>query len=294
MWTIDTDGVLRISGTGAMDDYTAYGYSSAVLADYFTYRSSIKSIVVEEGITHIGEYAMQYLSTATSVSIPSTVTSIGKGAFWTCSKITTVTVPETVETLGTGVFQECYALTSASLPSHLTEIPGGTFYGCRALTSVEIPSGVTSIGPQAFASTALTSVTLPSGLQAIKGSAFVATNLTEVVSPASVTSIGMSAFSSCDSLTAVYFYGDLPESGGSVFTTNGMTIYYLPGTAGWTTANVTGIFIDSIYTYTLKEWGASSGTCGTNVNWTLDSKGVLTISGSGAMTDFSRSERAHV
>src|ERR1035441_3601171 len=58
--------------------------------------------------------------------------------------------------------------------------------------------------------------------------------LTNVTIGNSVTSIGNSAFDYCTSLTGVYFNGNAPSLGLSVFTAdNNATVYYLPGTSGW-------------------------------------------------------------
>lgn len=288
-WSLDSDGVLTISGTGAMGDYDVKESTDSVKPEYYTYRSDIKSIVIEEGVTGIGKYAFQYLSSATSVTFPSTLTTIRAGAFYTCAGLTEVVIPEHVTTLEDGgIFQDCYALKSVTLPSTMTGIPGGLFYGCRELTYVDIPDGVTSIGVNAFAGTALTSVQLPAGLTEIKRDAFEYADITEIVIPASVTSIGEEAFASCESLTDVYFYGDIP-AGQYVFSTDTVTIHYLSGMEGWTEEKVKTL-AGSDATITLKEWMTSSGTCGTGVNWVLNANGVLTISGSGKMADYQSSE----
>ena len=77
-WTLSDDGVLTISGTGAMTNY--YGYGDFALWYYTS--SSIKSVVIEDGITRIGDFAFYECSSLTSVTIPNSVTSIGDYAFW--------------------------------------------------------------------------------------------------------------------------------------------------------------------------------------------------------------------
>ena len=82
-WTLDDEGTLTISGTGAMSDY------SIAEAPWNNYRSSIQEIVISDGVTSIGDYAFYYCS-ADSVSIPESVTSIGSYAFTWCENLNNV------------------------------------------------------------------------------------------------------------------------------------------------------------------------------------------------------------
>ena len=75
LWDIDSNGVLNITGTGAMDDYSAGG------APWADRASEITAIVVAEGITHIGAYAFDNCTNAASVSLPISLESVGEGAF---------------------------------------------------------------------------------------------------------------------------------------------------------------------------------------------------------------------
>ena len=94
----------------------------------------------------------------------------------------------------------------------VTNIGGFAFNNCSALKGIGIPDGVTSIGNSAFAASGLSSVTIP----------------------ASVATIGTNAFSDCASLGGVYFLGNAPSVDTTAFSgDNNATIYYLPGTTGW-------------------------------------------------------------
>ena len=73
-WTLD-NGVLTISGTGDMYDYGMMEHDS--YAPWYNRRSEITSIIIESGITIIGEDAFYECSALTSVTIPSGITSIG-------------------------------------------------------------------------------------------------------------------------------------------------------------------------------------------------------------------------
>ena len=78
-YTLDTDGVLRISGTGDM-----YDYSSSTTIPWYSNRSYVKTVIIENGITSIGEDAFSFCANLTSVTIPDSVTIIGVYAFSNC------------------------------------------------------------------------------------------------------------------------------------------------------------------------------------------------------------------
>ena len=96
-------GEVVISGTGAMYDYE--GSSSPF------FKGSIKSVVIEDGVTSIGDWAFYYYRGLTSVTIPNSVTSISDWAFSYCSGLTSITIPNSVTSIGFGVFFDCNSLT---------------------------------------------------------------------------------------------------------------------------------------------------------------------------------------
>ena len=213
-WTLTADGTLTISGTGAMTDYT---YDSR--SPWYSCRTYIKRVVMQQGVTSIGDHAFWDCSGLTSVTIPDGVTSIGDSAFSGCVALTSVTIPEGVTSIGDYAFAYCVSLTSVTIPDGVTSIGDSAFSGCTALTSVTIPGSVTSIGGGAFSGcTSLTSVAIPSSVTEIGGSAFSGcTGLTSVTIPDSVTSIGDSVFSGCTALTAVTISDGVTAIGGSTF-----------------------------------------------------------------------------
>ena len=198
-WTLDSDGVLTISGTGAMKEYDPYK------APWYGSSSRVKSAVIAEGVTSIGGKAFLDCTSLTSVTIPDSVTSIGKQAFMYCTSLTGVTIPDSVTSIGSSAFSYCKSLTSVTIPNSVTSIGGQTFMGCSSLTSVTIPNSVTSIGGCAFMDcSSLTSVTIPNSVTSIGEYAFYnCSSLTSVTIPNSVTSIGEYAFYNCKSLTSV-------------------------------------------------------------------------------------------
>ena len=203
-WTLDSEGVLTISGSGNMYDYY-YNDDDLSNAPWYRIRSRVKSAVIAEGVTSIGKRAFTYCESLTSVTIPDSVTYIGDYAFDGCESLTSVTIPDGVTYIGDYAFDDCRSLTSVTIPDSVTSIGEQAFYDCTSLTSVTIPDGVTSIGRYAFKGcTSLTSVTIPDSVTSIGDDAFAGcTSLTSVTIPNSVTSIGDSAFQGCTSLTSV-------------------------------------------------------------------------------------------
>ena len=144
-WTLTADGTLTISGTGAMTDYT---YDSR--SPWYSCRTYIKRVVMQQGVTSIGDHAFWDCSGLTSVTIPDGVTSIGDSAFSGCAALTSVTIPEGVTSIGDSVFSGCTALTAVTISDGVTAIGGSTFSNCIRLAKVTIPKSVTSIGKNAF------------------------------------------------------------------------------------------------------------------------------------------------
>ena len=237
-WTLTGDGTLTISGTGAMADY---GYSDN-RAPWYGARSQVKTVIIKNGVTSIGNDAFYDCKALTSATIPNSVTSIGDDAFSICTALTNVTIPESVTQIGFGAFSGSNAaITVASgnskycsaagalynkqkttlfypgmikdgsfrIPNSVTTIADYAFSNCLSLTSVTIPNSVTSIGGAAFGNClSLTSVTILNSVSSIGEFAFKdCTSLTSVTIPNSVTSIGYWTFYNCDSLTDVYYGG---------------------------------------------------------------------------------------
>ncbi|MBR6277436.1 MAG: leucine-rich repeat domain-containing protein [Bacteroidales bacterium] len=189
-WTYNSQTqTLTISGTGEMDDYS----SSSI--PWKNIKANIKNVVINEGITSIGEHAFHGCENLTTITIPNSVTSIGSSAFYYCTSLTSVTIPNSVTAIGEGAFACCESLASITIPNNVTSIEGYTFINCISLASVTIPNSVTSIGSSAFYKCiSLTSVTIPNNVTSIGEEAFYYCNVLSVIIPNSVTSIGEEAF----------------------------------------------------------------------------------------------------
>ena len=222
-WKLYEDGTLNISGTGAMKDYNSTDNLSPAYMN-----SSVKKVVIEEGVTNIGNWAFSECSSLTSITIPDSVTNIGAAAFDSCgsltsivipnsvtsiesyafsacSSLTSITIPDSVTSIGNNAFDSCSSLTSITIPDGVTSIESYAFYNCSCLTSITIPDSVTNIGAAAFDScTSLTSITIPDSVTSIESYAFCnCSNLTSITIPDSVTNIGAAAFDSCTSLKTI-------------------------------------------------------------------------------------------
>ena len=219
-WTLE-DGTLTISGTGAMENYDHIDDNGSyrTSAPWGECYSSITSVVINDGVTSISNYAFYNCSSLTSVTIPDSVTSIGDYAFSGCSSLTSVTIPDSVRSVGSGAFSGCSSLTSVTIGNSVTSIGDYAFRWCSSLTSVTIGNSVTSIGEQAFYNcSSLTSVTIPHGVTSIGNSAFSGcSSLESVTIGNSVTSIGGWAFCDCSNLTSVTIPDSVTSIGGWAF-----------------------------------------------------------------------------
>ena len=219
-WTLDSAGLLTISGEGEMAEYT---YTNDSLSKkYITsapWGNRVKSVSIQDGVTSIGSWAFLRCTDMTSVMIPDSVTSIGNSAFSSCAGLTSVTIPNNVTSIGTAAFDECTGLKTVTIPDSVTIIKNGTFAHCTGLTSVTIGRNVTSIGQSAFLNcTGLASVTIGSNVTSIGDYAFsYCTGLTSVTIPDSVTSIGDRAFYNCTGLTSVTIPDSVTSIGDEAF-----------------------------------------------------------------------------
>ena len=226
-WSFDENtGVLSITGTGAMTDYTS---SSDVPWEF--HRDYIETVDIGSGVTTIGDFAFGGCSILTNATIGNSVTTIGVGAFDYCRSLECIIIPESVTTICAGAFvfeedMKDFSLThvyytgslanwcaikfenkfsnpnryadnfyingvpvegALEIPDGITSIGDFTFYGCSNITSVSIPYSVKSIGRYAF---------------------YLCESITDVTIPESVTKIGNYAFRDCRNLTNI----TIPES----------------------------------------------------------------------------------
>ena len=154
--------------------------------------TSLKNVIIPEGVTDIGFSSFYLCTNLTNVTIPNGVTSIGSNAFAQCTNLTNVTIPDSVTNLGERAFIVCSSLKSITIPGSIKTIKNNTFYSCHNLTNLIISDGVTSIEDQAFV---------------------YCDTLTYVTIPRSVTSIGSRVFDAWSSnyIKSVYYFGTKEE-----------------------------------------------------------------------------------
>ena len=235
-WSFDENtGVLSITGTGAMTDYTS---SSDVPWEF--HRDYIEMVDIGSGVTTIGDFAFGGCSILTNATIGNSVTTIGVGAFDYCRSLECIIIPESVTTICAGAFvfeedMKDFSLThvyytgslanwcaikfenkfsnpnryadnfyingvpvegALEIPDGITSIGDFTFYGCSNITSVSIPYSVKSIGRYAF---------------------YLCESITDVTIPESVTKIGNYAFRDCRNLTNITIPESVTNLGGCAF-----------------------------------------------------------------------------
>ena len=261
-WTLDSEGVLTISGSGDMHDYV---YSSP----WHENGNQIRSALMENGVTGIGNFAFFECISLTSMTIPDSVTCIGNCAFKDCSSLASVTIPDSVASIGVYAFCGCTSLKSVTIPDSVTSIGDYAFGFCTSLTGIwvdggsshyfsdasgvlfnkdktvlaqcpgafsgsyVVPDGVTSINDAAFVNcTSLTSVTIPDGVTNIGYEVFAGcTSLANMVLPNGVTRIGAEAFEWCTSMKNITIPDGVMSIGYDAFLNcKSLTNVYFTGT----------------------------------------------------------------
>lgn len=248
IWTLDPDGTLNISGSWQMKNYGTNGNR----APWYDLRDKIKTVTFGAEVATVGDEAFADCSSLRQIVFSDIMEELGSCAFDRCTSLQEITIPKNVDSIAAYTFAECKSLrqisvssgnaeytsvdgvlfnkdqtklycypagktdTSYAIPGSVTSIYSGAFSSCASLTRVDISAKVTSIGFQSF---------------------YECEALKEVHIPASVTSIANDSFANCKSLSAVYFEGNAPSACSAAAFNNcasSFTIYYNPGTTGWT------------------------------------------------------------
>lgn len=125
-YSISDDGVLTISGTGAMNNFT-YKSDDSSDCPWHGVRYALKKIVVEDGVTSIGSCAFSFDFSVTDVTLPSSLKTIGNDAFSGCYGLTSVVIPEGVTSVGAYAFALCSAIKTITVPASTTELGNHAF-----------------------------------------------------------------------------------------------------------------------------------------------------------------------
>ena len=210
----------------------------------------LKSLVIPDSVTNIGDYAFWGCKSLKSLVIPDGVTSIGDCAFYDCESLKSLVIPDSVTSIGKSAFLNCKSLKSLVIPDSVTHIGNGAFKACSSLKSLVIPASVGNIignpfsgwngelkclSPYfiydnkvlfdkdkskiiAFRDKNTTSYVIPDSVSCIEFGAFWnCHSLKRLVLPDSVSSIGDWAFWNCRSLTDIVIPDSVNSIGDRVF-----------------------------------------------------------------------------
>ena len=196
--------------------------------------NSLTGVIISNGVQMISSEAFFACPELATVTIPNSVAYIGASAFMSCTSLTNICIPGSVKVIADSAFAGCTNLVNVTLAEGINQIGGdapgmfGTFAWCYGLTRVVIPDSVTNI------------VNGPASRGGPIGAFADCTGLTNVVVGKGLQFLGSGTFRFCSNLVGVYFRGDAPIPGYLWFgdfifqSADQATVYYLPGTAGWT------------------------------------------------------------
>ena len=226
-WSLSVNsGELVIDGTGNM-----LSFPSSASAPWKG--CAVKSVMINEGVTSIGNFAFEGMTLLRTVSIPQSLEILEARAFNSCSNLTRIDFSNTSITfIDKHTFQKCSMLEEILLPTNLQEIEEGALELCTSLSEIKFPQSLKKIGVWAFADcrglesidlaktsvtdipqyafkscTALKELDFPQSLEYIDASAFNACYAIESVdlSKTSMTIISNDAFAYCYNLSNIIF-----------------------------------------------------------------------------------------
>ena len=164
-WAYYSDGSLHFYGKGALPSWS----ESQLLSNEIPWRRyNVRTVVLPQGITTVGDRSFSGMTNLTTVTIPSTVTTIGESAFEGCKSLENVKLPDMLNLINRNAFRNCASIRSLIIPRYTVYMEDNVFAGCSSLES---------IGVEAFANThSLQELVLPEGLKRIEDRAFVVCN----------------------------------------------------------------------------------------------------------------------
>lgn len=148
VWTLSTDGVLRITGTSSV-----YGYSSTNKEPWYAYKDNIKAFVAEKGVRGLSGISFKDYQKLETAYMADTVLSLPK-SFENCMALKYFNIPKLVRGIGAFCFRKCTSLENVFIPKNVSEIEHSAFYKCTSLSDIDFELGYLSIGSNAFYGTA--------------------------------------------------------------------------------------------------------------------------------------------
>ena len=243
--------------------------------------SKLRTITIPETVKSIDNYAFHHCDALTSVKLSEGIETLGYQVFAECSSLENIVIPESVNTMGSEIFMNCKALKTAHIPDSVTIIPNSLFYGCSSLITAYLPDAIVRMGFEVFSDcTSLEYIRIPEGALILSAGLFRnCSKLDLVIIPGSVTSIDDGTFENCTGIQKVYYVSDKDAWDRISKGTN------------------TGLEGKEIVFCCTYERGAVSepnyyGSCGDGLSWTVSDTGLLSISGSGTISDCSDTSHA--
>ncbi len=183
------DGVLTIKSQGAIE-------KDGSKTPWYDESDQITSLVLQEGVTEIGDSLFSNLTALESINFPSTLTTIGTNSFRGCSSLKSIELPSSLDSIGIGAFGNCTQLQSVTLSQGLESIGSWAFSYCSELLEIQLPETLTELGSAAF---------------------YECTSLTSITIPQNVTALNEFTFVACSALEDITIEGELTYLGGGVF-----------------------------------------------------------------------------
>lgn len=149
-WSLDVNGTLTLTGSGKTPDYGKSSGTNQNDQPWYPYRSSIRKIIISQGIQELGWYNFTGCENLTEIEIANSVTHLGYGTFVACNSLESVILPDSIKHIGWDVFFNCKNLKNVTLSNHLLQLGYHVFFGCESLETITIPASVKEIGMNCF------------------------------------------------------------------------------------------------------------------------------------------------
>ena len=173
-------------------------YNTGIIPNKMLYKNKMSIVVIENGITDIGEYAFAECTDLMGITFPETLKNIGNYAFYKSKLSADTTLPPKVTTIGNYAFSEASALTKISVPDSIQKIGTGAF---DSSINVNIYYRFGEICADLFKGQYIKSIFVDDEIHSIGNNAFAnCTNLVELSLPDTISTVGSGCFASSNNI----------------------------------------------------------------------------------------------